>query len=183
MKLQYLAGIALVASLLTATAASATTKVFEYDAGATPVATGSFSYADGSTGVLGYGDLSAFSVTIGADTYTLSDVAGFTDYVHLAYDTAANTFVTGTNLCGFAGCGFNASLSAINSSGNSGFFFEPAPGQFADYANFTPTSFSTFAISSGTPEPATWAMMLIGFGGLGVTMRATRRRAVTSVAA
>ncbi len=26
------------------------------------------------------------------------------------------------------------------------------------------------------PEPATWAMMLVGFGGLGATMRMTRRK-------
>jgi PEP-CTERM motif len=29
------------------------------------------------------------------------------------------------------------------------------------------------------PEPATWAMMLIGFGGIGMTMRARRRRDLT----
>jgi hypothetical protein len=29
------------------------------------------------------------------------------------------------------------------------------------------------------PEPATWAMMLIGFGGIGMTMRARRRRSST----
>jgi hypothetical protein len=27
------------------------------------------------------------------------------------------------------------------------------------------------------PEPATWAMMLMGFGGLGVALRARRRTA------
>jgi hypothetical protein len=28
----------------------------------------------------------------------------------------------------------------------------------------------------GVPEPATWAMMLIGFGAIGCTMRAKRKR-------
>ncbi len=40
---------------------------------------------------------------------------------------------------------------------------------------------STLRISSvaaAVPEPATWAMMLVGFGGIGVAMR--RRRAVTA---
>jgi len=31
-------------------------------------------------------------------------------------------------------------------------------------------------ITGGVPEPATWAMMLMGFGGLGAAMRGARRR-------
>ena len=31
-------------------------------------------------------------------------------------------------------------------------------------------------LTGGVPEPATWGMMLVGFGGLGVAMRAARRR-------
>ncbi|MDB5266075.1 MAG: hypothetical protein JWM39_788 [Parcubacteria group bacterium] len=38
-----------------------------------------------------------------------------------------------------------------------------------------------FAGSGAVPEPATWAMMLVGFGGLGAVLR--RRRASTSLAA
>jgi hypothetical protein len=30
---------------------------------------------------------------------------------------------------------------------------------------------------SAVPEPAVWAMMLVGFGGLGVSLRSSRRRA------
>jgi len=37
----------------------------------------------------------------------------------------------------------------------------------------TPTPFS-----GGVPEPATWAMMLLGFGGIGMAMRRTRRSGV-----
>ena len=36
--------------------------------------------------------------------------------------------------------------------------------------------------ASGTPEPATWAMMLVGFGGLGVTLRRARRGPATAAA-
>ena len=37
-------------------------------------------------------------------------------------------------------------------------------------------------VISGVPEPSTWAMMLVGFGGLGVAMRASRRRPAASAA-
>jgi len=33
----------------------------------------------------------------------------------------------------------------------------------------------TFTVTSGVPEPATWAMMLTGFGGLGAVLRSRRR--------
>ncbi len=173
-----LAGAALAASLLAATAASATTKVFEYDLGGSPVATGSFSYTTGSTGVLGYGDLTAFSVTVAGETYSLADALGLTDYVHFAYDTAANDFVVDPNTCGFAGCGFSSSLSAINSSGTFGYFFNGAPGSYAEYQTGTVGSMDSLTISAGggVPEPATWAMMLVGFGGLGAAMRLSRRK-------
>jgi hypothetical protein len=35
-------------------------------------------------------------------------------------------------------------------------------------------------IRLGVPEPATWAMMLVGFSGLGAAMRARRRRSITA---
>jgi hypothetical protein len=41
---------------------------------------------------------------------------------------------------------------------------------------------STISTAPGVPEPATWAMMLVGFGGLGAAMRRSRRRAVRALA-
>jgi hypothetical protein len=38
----------------------------------------------------------------------------------------------------------------------------------------------TYTLSTLVPEPATWALMLVGFGGLGAAMRA-RRRAIAAV--
>jgi hypothetical protein len=32
------------------------------------------------------------------------------------------------------------------------------------------------------PEPASWAMMLVGFGGLGATLHASRRKAAIATA-
>jgi hypothetical protein len=34
---------------------------------------------------------------------------------------------------------------------------------------------------SAVPEPATWAMMLVGFGGMGVAMRSRRKQAVAAI--
>ena len=39
-------------------------------------------------------------------------------------------------------------------------------------------SVANITFSGGVPEPATWAMMLIGFAGMGATLRTARRRAV-----
>jgi hypothetical protein len=39
---------------------------------------------------------------------------------------------------------------------------------------FNPAFFGTNFLSSGVPEPATWAMMLIGFGAIGYSMRRSR---------
>ncbi|MES3029084.1 MAG: PEPxxWA-CTERM sorting domain-containing protein [Pseudomonadota bacterium] len=41
---------------------------------------------------------------------------------------------------------------------------------------------ATFALSSAVPEPATWAMMIIGFGAVGSMVRASRRRNAFSAA-
>jgi hypothetical protein len=38
------------------------------------------------------------------------------------------------------------------------------------------------AINSGVPEPATWGMMLLGFAGIGMTMRRRRRPLLAQVA-
>lgn len=37
-------------------------------------------------------------------------------------------------------------------------------------------------LSSAVPEPGTWAMMIVGFGGVGSMVRASRRRNVVSAA-
>ena len=41
----------------------------------------------------------------------------------------------------------------------------------------------TFAVSGGVPEPATWALMLLGFGGIGLAMRRRPGPARTPLAA
>jgi hypothetical protein len=174
-----LLSLAAAATLVAVSPASATTKVFNYSAGGTSVASGSFSYADGSAGILGYGDLTAFSVTAAGTSYSLADVTGLTDYIHFAYDTVANTFVVDPNSCGFDGCGFDSSLSAINSNGTAGFFFTSVPGGFTEYSTGTSEGFDTLSIGAAVPEPAVWGLMILGFSAVGAAMRANRKVAVS----
>lgn len=72
---------------------------------------------------------------------------------------------------------------------------------FAQYVGFTGTngtlintvSFSNipsqdafeaanFSVTAAVPEPATWAMMLVGFGGIGFAMRRRKSKVTTNVA-
>ena len=173
-------GVTALGALL-ATTAQATTVDFAYLSGASTVASGSFRYDDAATGVLNYADLTAFTITVAATTYTLADVLTYTDYVHFGYDTSANTFVTSGNLTGFAGPGYFSSLSAISSGGTAGFYFTALPsGFFQEYTTSSNASFdsATFTASNGIPEPASWAMLIAGFGLVGAAMR--RRAAVTA---
>ncbi len=174
--------VSAVSILAASSAAEATTVAFSYNSGVTSVASGSFSFADGSTGVLGYGDLTSFSVDTGTGIYTLADVVGLTDYVHFGYDTAAVAFTIDPSSCGFAGCGFQPSLSAINSTGTFGFFFTGAPGGFSEYSAGGGSNFDTitFNVTAGVPEAASWAMLIAGFGLTGAAMR--RRRPVAVAA-
>ena len=41
---------------------------------------------------------------------------------------------------------------------------------------------ANFSITSGVPEPATWAMMLLGFGGIGFSMRRRQKPALAQLA-
>ena len=47
---------------------------------------------------------------------------------------------------------------------------------FQPGTSLTQTETLTFAAAGGVPEPSTWAMMLIGFAGLGFAFRQSRRK-------
>ncbi len=64
-------------------------------------------------------------------------------------------------------------------------FFDSDPAFAADNPGFGPFSSllsngKTVTGISASPEPGTWALMLIGFGGLGVALRSRRRHAVAT---
>jgi len=57
--------------------------------------------------------------------------------------------------------------------------FEDLPFPGSDY-NYNDETFVFTNVSTSVPEPGIWAMMLIGFGGLGAAMRSNRRKQATS---
>ena len=88
-------------------------------------------------------------------------------------------------------------LTGGTSSTVGGTLLTSTPGTQLTYANLTANTWYTFrytanmstagSISGNTtfypvPEPATWALMLLGFGGIGLAMRRRRRPALAQVA-
>jgi len=190
------AALALGAAASGANASTVTDNFTFFDGSAQAVATGSFSYDSSLSGVIGYGDLSAFSVDLLGASFDLAyvnSVASSGGYQYFGYDIAANTFVPAA-VSGDAIPAISSDiLSATGSNVSSGFFFDPVPGQAdpgatgADgvFENYnigrlaTAASF-TIAPAGGVPEPASWALMLIGFGGLGAMLRQQRAQVLAT---
>ena len=72
---------------------------------------------------------------------------------------------------------FGGSLVRLNLSQTLG--YSVAGGQ----GNFGTQRLGTFNVAAAVPEPGTWAMMLVGFGAIGATMRRRRVRPTTLRAA
>lgn len=90
---------------------------------------------------------------------------------------ANNTVMSGLTVLGIhwgnnGDAGDNNSITAF-------YLFDLGPGS---YSNITlgnngagSSNGQLYSTMPAVPEPATWAMMLVGFGGIGMTMRARRR--------
>jgi hypothetical protein len=70
---------------------------------------------------------------------------------------------------------------AVNMSGSfSSIVYDGGNGITRFTGNLAPDSVSVSFVASGVPEPSTWAMMLVGFAGLGLASARRRRRSVTA---
>ena len=86
--------------------------------------------------------------------------------------------------------GGTKTISIANANGSNVFDIIGGPGETFTSASFVSTGQGGFAdfkqlrlvLANGTPpvpEPATWALMLLGFGGVGMAMRRSRRNSRT----
>ena len=67
-------------------------------------------------------------------------------------------------------------LSEVGTEGNNGAFYTPTANQ-PGFLNGLITLSYHFVSDSPVPEPSTWAMMLLGFGAIGLAMRRSREPA------
>jgi hypothetical protein len=93
-----------------------------------------------------------------------------------SYDFAS--IISSLNITNTGGFGFTN--SRVSQYGSNGILFDFAGMDYTNASGFT----ATFSNVSAVPEPATWALMLVGFGAVGASMRSrTRTKASLGVAA
>jgi hypothetical protein len=173
--------LALTAALLSiaASSAQATTVDFAFTELGVDEATGSFSYPTGTVGMLGYSDLSAFSITVAGVPYDLAFAEASSNYSYFAYDTVSNSFVAGTGTGDYGP--LDELLGAFkNDPLTSGFYFKPP--NSVNVGGFTEITTSTYdhpydsivltaGDGSAVPEPGTLALFCVGLFGLGFIRR------------
>jgi hypothetical protein len=128
----------------------------------------------------GSGTITATVSAVGGDPVT-----AITGTINGSMITALNTFNGGDNLLFPTGTTFLSThgISFVTAAGQNinifSFFPQGTPPSGNAYGELSsnPSGFGvgTFTISA-VPEPATWAMMLLGFAGLGFAFRQSRRK-------
>lgn len=121
-------------------------------------------------------DLTAFNSGL-LSTFTSNTISGVSATLR-SYFSSTNQLFTGALL---------QSATFTNPGVFSGQNLVNAPGLFSETVRYTLTftggpqsNFNGTANLQAVPEPATWAMMLVGFGAMGVAMR--RRRSTATLA-
>jgi hypothetical protein len=117
----------------------------------------------------------------GQTAFAITAITGMVDGSAIVAPTGfyGNYFTTGPAVLDGSGVRFNT--AAVN---NISFFNQSSNGKYrvnsigSGKTAFVDTSFSAVTSPGAVPEPATWAMMIMGFGAIGLMARSDRRKAV-----
>ena len=131
--------------------------------------------------------LDAGALAGGAPRFSLFDNLGGGAYIYFTNATSTNVDGSTTVECnGFGGCAYNypgisfadffsgygaTALDFVTLDVDAGY----SSRQQITVSDFSLNGTQFGASTAAVPEPATWAMMLIGFGGVGFQLRRTRR--------
>lgn len=165
----FAAGVAFAATVLGASmagGAAQAAKVFDFSysgagvSGSGVITTGDAGSPFTITAISGTANgeaITGLSTYAGADNLLYFPTEPFVDFSGIAFSTATKDW----------GLGYTGSAYGIvNSVDNPG----------GSCCGVTPLAFSVTA----APEPATWAMMMLGFGGLGASLRSRRKAAAAA---
>ena len=94
-------------------------------------------------------------------------------YTLLAGSGLDPTDINNFTLC--ASCGYDTGINNLNKLLSGGVFDAFAIKSSAPIAFFEVKQMS-YTVAGAVPEPATWGMMLMGIGGMGIAMRRRRRQ-------
>lgn len=151
----------------------------------TPPVLGTGNFTSASDLAPGTYDLSSlsgftFTFTVNGDTYTEADIVTPLDGVAIRITDTGG---------GIERLFFTESGSASSNTGPNGGSLDLSDG--TNFLSFEPTSFGGnylyqetgsagryLALSSAVPEPSTWAMMVLGFGAIGLRLSRRPRRAI-----
>ena len=117
------------------------------------------------------------NITLGKDAYSLPALNGSYDNGPATGTTDGHNHIYSTSYTDSAASPANLVAALIPAGTYVAFEDLPFPG--SDY-NYFDESFVFTNVSASVPEPGAWAMMLLGFGGLGAMMRSRRQQAVSA---
>ena len=171
---KYLMGAATAVLAIASSPASAAEYVFSFNA-AQFTAAGSFITSDTAGPGGGYDILTTTGTLTNTNNNNMFTITGPTTFAGADNILFANT----TPVLSFDGTSFLASnglgINLYYSAANSAYRVFTSNSQFIAVTNFTLTEVVTGAV----PEPASWAMMIGGFGLAGGALRRQRRQQVT----
>ncbi|MDB5265867.1 MAG: hypothetical protein JWM39_580 [Parcubacteria group bacterium] len=180
MNIKLLAGAALALGLTTA-AFGAQASIYDFSwidtVGGNDSATGQFTLNSSSV-------ITNFTGTqiVGTSTSAIGGTSSFGSADQLFSPTAAEPF------------DFNGASYHTATLGDFNLAFDPGSGLGLVRISSTETpggtadgehsiTFSATKVAGGVPEPASWALMILGFGGVGATLRNTKRKTALAATA